>query len=63
MISLTDWPHPDRHHVALNYTFRDHCPLDANVRERLSVNKPASLKFDVKRSDIKKTSEGVLEKI
>jgi hypothetical protein len=31
--------------------------LDANVRDRLSVNKPASQKFDVKRSDIKKPSE------
>jgi hypothetical protein len=35
--------------------------LDANVRDRLSVNKPASQKFDVKRSDIKRTSEGEVE--
>jgi hypothetical protein len=32
--------------------------LDANVRDRLSANKQASQKFDVKRSDIKKPSEG-----
>jgi hypothetical protein len=35
--------------------------LDANVRDRLSVNKTASLKFDVKRSDIKKPSEGEVQ--
>jgi hypothetical protein len=31
--------------------------LDANVRDRLSVNKPASQKFYVKRYDIKNPSE------
>jgi hypothetical protein len=32
--------------------------LDVNVRDTLSVNKPTSKKSDVKRSDIKKPSEG-----
>jgi len=44
--------------VSLNYTLCDHCPLDANGRDRLSVNKAAAQKFGDKRSDIKRPSEG-----
>jgi hypothetical protein len=39
------------------YCDTDHCPVDAEVRHRLSVSKWAMQKFDMKRLNLKKLND------